>query len=111
MHRRKRHAAHHTAAVPSSTRLFGSGTAFTALMLVCAEKLVTVVVPSGFTLTTKANPSVVSLVRTGFVPAPSENMLKANVLSDVDTPSGELNAGPYILTSKRRLVPNVNPSK
>ena len=41
-----------------------------------------------------AKPSVVSLVSVGTVPAVSENMLKANVLPDVETPSGALSAGP-----------------
>jgi len=41
-----------------------------------------------------AKPSVVSLVNTGIVPAASEYMLKANVLPEVDTPFGELNAEP-----------------
>src|SRR5271169_6534429 len=58
------------------------------------EKFVTVVVPSRFTSTVKANPSIVSVVRAGIVPAASENILKANVLPEVDVPSGELNAGP-----------------
>jgi len=79
-------------AVPMRAPLLGSGT---ALMLVSGEKLTSVVVPSRFTLTMKANPSVVSLVRVGIVPAESENMLKANVLPEDEVPSGELNAGPY----------------
>ena len=58
------------------------------------RKFATVVVPFRFTSTVNANPSVVSVVRTGIVPAASENMLKANVLPEVDVPSGELNAGP-----------------
>src|ERR1035441_7383625 len=64
---------------------------------ICVEKLVTLVVSSRFTFTVNAKPSVVSLVNTGIVPAESENMLNANVLPEVDTPSGELNAGPYRL--------------
>jgi len=78
---------------------------------VCDEKEVTVVVPSRFTSTVKAKPSVVSLVSAGIVPAASENMLNANVLPDVDTPSGELRAGPNRLTSNERVEPKVNPSK
>ena len=41
-----------------------------------------------------AKPSVVSLVSAGTVPSASENMLNAKVLPDVETPSGELSAGP-----------------
>jgi len=78
-------------AVPSRAKVLGSGT---TPMVVCDEKLVTVVVPSRFTSTLKANPSVVSVVRAGIVPAAFENMLKANVLPDVEVPLGELSAGP-----------------
>jgi len=46
----------------------------------------------------KAKPSLIFIVRVGIVPAASENMLKANLLPEVDTPSGELNAGPSRLT-------------
>ena len=53
---------------------------------VCAEKFVTVVVPSRFTSIVTANSSVVLVVRTGIVPAASENMLKANVLPEVAVP-------------------------
>jgi hypothetical protein len=63
-------------------------------MVVCADEFVMRVVPSRLTSAVNANPSVVSVVRAGIVPAASENMLKANALPDVDTPSGELNAGP-----------------
>src|SRR5271157_234150 len=108
---RKRNAPHQASAVPSSRKSFGSGTVLAGLMVVSDEELVTVVVPSRFTSTVKANPFMVSLVSTGIVPAGSENMLKANVLPEVEVPSGELNAGPYRLTSKTRLVPYVNPSK
>src|SRR5271165_1447030 len=74
----------------------GSGTAGVVggTTVVCSEKLVTVVVPSRFTSTVKANPSVVFAVRTGVVPVASENMLKANVLPEVDVPSGVLKTGP-----------------
>ena len=75
-------------AVPSRAKVLGSGT---TPMVVCDAKLVTVVVPSRFTSTLKANPSV---VRAGIVPAAFENMLKANVLPDVEVPLGELSAGP-----------------
>jgi len=76
---------------------------------VCVEKFVTVVEPSRFTVTMKAKPSVVSVVRAGIVPAASENMLQANVLPEVATPSGELSAGPYRLRSNERVEPKVNP--
>ena len=66
--------------------------------VVCADEFVTVVDPSRFTSIVKAKPLTVSLVRTGMVPAASENMLKANVLPEVDFPSGELKAGPNRLT-------------
>ena len=79
--------------------------------MVSGEKLFTVVVPSRFTPTVKAKPSVVSVVRAGIVPAASENMLKANALPEVETMSGELRAGPLRLTAKEIVVPNVNPSK
>jgi len=46
------------------------------------------------TLMVAANPLVESVVSVGTVPAASENMLKANVLPDVETPSGAVNAGP-----------------
>jgi hypothetical protein len=58
------------------------------------EKFVGVVDPSRFTLSVTAKPSVVSEVSTGTVPAASENILKANKLPDVETPSGEFIAGP-----------------
>ena len=45
-----------------------------------------------------ANPAAIFVVRVGIVPAASENMLKANVVPDEDTPSGEFNAGPSRLT-------------
>src|SRR5260370_37630678 len=98
--------------VANSNKLHGSGTPLIpASPSFRDETLVTVVVPSRFTSTVKAHPCVASVVRAGMVPAGSENMLKANVLPEVEVPSGEVNAGPYRLTSKRRLVPNVNPSK
>ena len=83
-------------AAPTSIRLPGSGTADSGAntTVVCEEKLFTVVLPSRFTSIVNAKPSVVSLVRTGMVPAASENMLKANVLPEVETPSGESMAGP-----------------
>ena len=68
-------------------------------------------VPSRFPSVVKAKPFARSLVSTGIVPAASENMLNANVLPEVETPSGELSAGPYRLTLKARAVPKVNPSK
>jgi hypothetical protein len=78
-----------------STKPLGSGTAVTGLpMLVCDEKLVTVAVPSRLTSIVVANPSVRSDVSAGTVPAASENMLNANVLPEVDIPSGEFTAGP-----------------
>ena len=67
-----------------SGKLPGSGTAAVAgTTVVCAEELVTVVVPSRFTSIVKANPLVVSVVRAGIVPAGSENMLKANLLPEL----------------------------
>ncbi len=36
-------------------------------------------------------------------------MLKANVLPEVDTPSGELKADPYKLTLNERVEPKVKP--
>ena len=87
-----------------------NGTPFT-LMVTAGEKLVTVVVPSRFTFIVKANPSVGSLVSTGNVPAGSKNILKANVLPDVETPSGAFRAGPESVTSKEIVVPNVKLSK
>ena len=82
-------------AVPNRAKLLGSGTDDPAgVTVVSEEKFVTVVVPSRFTLTVKANPSVVSLVSAGIVPAALENMLKAKVLPDVAVPFGKLNAGP-----------------
>lgn len=71
---------------------------------VCAEKLVTVVVPSRLIAIKKANPSLVSVVRTGIVPAASENMLKANVLPEVETPSGELTAGLVTLATSQENI-------
>lgn len=83
------------AAIQTRVSVLGSGVVlFRGLTLVCVEKLFTVVVPSKFTLIVAANPSVVSVVNTGIVPAAFENMLNANVLPDVETPSGELKAGP-----------------
>jgi len=41
-----------------------------------------------------AKPLIVSAVRVGIVPAASENMLNANVLPEVETPSGALREGP-----------------
>jgi hypothetical protein len=79
---------------PNSMRLLGSGTALTRLIVVSTEELVAVVVPSRFTSTVNADPLVVSLVNAGIAPAASENMLNANVLPEVDVPSGELKAGP-----------------
>jgi len=50
-------------AIPMSAALLGSCTdAPTGAMLVCEEKLFTVVVPSGLTSAVKAKPSVVALV-------------------------------------------------
>ena len=95
IHCRKRNAPKKAKAAPSSTKLLGSGTPLgSELTMVCDEELVTVVEPSRFTSTVNANPSVVSVVRAGIVPAASEKMLNANVLPEVETPSGELNAGP-----------------
>src|ERR1035437_454062 len=96
---------------PPSKPVPGSGIVLTGATLVCAEKFVAVVVPSRLTPIVKANPSVVSLVRAGTVPAASANTLKANVLPEVDPPSGELNAGPNKLTVKERVEPYVNPWK
>ncbi len=47
-----------------------------------AEEFVTAVVPSRFTSTVKANPSVVSVVRAGIVPAASADQTKAKQASD-----------------------------
>jgi len=101
-----------TSALPDRIRLPGSGTPpgggddiIAGVTLVCAELSVTVVEPSRFTSMVKAVPKVVSVVSTGIVPAGSENMLKAKVLPEVDTPSGELSAGPYRLTAKEMVVP------
>ena len=69
----------------------------------------TVVDPSRLMSTVAAKPSVRSVVKAGTVPAASENMLKAKVLPEVDTPSGEFTAGPYNLTSKYISRPYVNP--
>ena len=75
--------------------VFGSVTgAFPCVTVVSVEKLFTVVDPSRFTSIVSAKPSVVSLVSMGMVPAGSENRLKANVLPDVETPSGAESAGP-----------------
>jgi hypothetical protein len=52
----------------------------------------------------KANPAAF-IVRAGIVPAASENMLKANVLPEDDTPSGELYAGPPRLASNDSAEP------
>ena len=100
-------AANPKLAIPAKRRLLvpGSGTPLVG------KKLVSVVVPSRFTFTVRAKPSVVLVVSTGIVPAVLENTLKAKVLPDVDTPSGELSAGPYRLTSKERVEPNVKPWK
>ena len=65
----------------------GSGTAGGAVAgstVICAERFVTVIVPLRFTSIVKANPSVELDVRVGIVPAVSENMLKENVLPEVD---------------------------
>src|ERR1700693_1792497 len=92
-------------AVPiSAVLLLGSGT---GLMPVSFEKLVTVVVPSRFTSIVAANPLVRSVVSAGTVPAGSKNMLNANVLPEVDVPSGELTADPNKLTSNEIVEPNV----
>jgi hypothetical protein len=80
--------------VANRTRLAGSGVATDETTLVSADGSVTVVVPSRFKFNAAAKPSVVSVVRTGTVPAESENMLNAKMLPDVDTPSGALSAGP-----------------
>jgi len=72
---------------------------------------VTEVLPSKFTLTVNANPLVVSFVSTGIVPPASENMLKANVLPEVDKPSGALCAAPKKLSVNESVLPKVNPSK
>ena len=80
--------------VANRRRLDGSGTVEDETMLVSVDGSVEVVVPSRFTFTVAAKPSVVSVVRAGTVPAGSENMLKAKMLPDVDVPSGELSAGP-----------------
>ena len=82
--------------------MLGSGT---PLIVVCIDEFATVVVPSRLIFTVAANPSTKSVVRTGTVPAASENMLKANALPDVEVPSGELRAGPYSLTSNERSEP------
>ncbi len=52
-----------------------------------------------------ANPFTLSVVSVGIVPAKSENILNANVLPEVDTPSGELIAGPPKSNSNDRLDP------
>ncbi len=84
--------------IPATRRaeLAGSGVVLVVVgsTAVCDEKLVKLVVPSRFTFTVKANPSAVSVVRAGTVPAASENILNANVLPEVETPSGALRAGP-----------------
>ena len=94
--------------IPNSAKVLGSGTVLTMPVLVSGEKLVRVVVPSRFVSTLKANPSVVLLVKTGVVPTASENMLNANVLPDVEVPSGEVKAGPNSETSNERFEPKVN---
>jgi hypothetical protein len=71
----------------------GSGVSADGTTLVSVDGSVGLVVPSRFTFTVAAKPSVESVVRAGIVPAGSENMLKANALREVDTPSGELTAG------------------
>ena len=78
--------------------------------LVCEEKSVGVVVPSRFTSTRSANP-LGSPVSAGTLPAASENMLKAKLVPEVDTPSGELNAGPNRAILKERVEPNLKPRK
>src|ERR1700730_15391225 len=96
----------HARQAARSARLLGSGTArLTGEMVVCDEKLVTVVVPSRFTSTMDANPLVTSVVRAGTVPAASENMLKANLLPDV--PPALLD----VLTSNESVVPYLKASK
>ena len=94
--RRKRKISQNPVA-PSgmSGKLLGSGTVLVACAtVVCAEEFVTEVVPSRLTPTVNANPLVASLVSVGIVPAASENILNANVLLEVETPSGELRARP-----------------
>ena len=92
--RRERKIPSKATAVPTRAKLPGSGTLLSGVTFVCDEKLVTVVDPSRFTSTVNANPSVVSVVSAGIAPATSENMLNANVLPEVETPSGALRAGP-----------------
>jgi len=94
----------------AAVRLLMAG-AEQSVIVTALEKFVTVVVPSRFTLTSNANPSVVSVVNAGSVPAASENMLKARVLPEVDTPSGELKAGPDNVKVKKTVEPYVNPWK
>jgi hypothetical protein len=79
--------------------------------LVSVEKFFKVVVPSRFTSTVTAKPSVVSLVSVGIVPAASENMLNAKELPEEDVPSGEVSAGPNKLTSNVSVAPYVKPVK
>src|SRR5260370_6884352 len=84
-------------AAAASPKLAGSGTAFcSGSTLVWREELVTKVVPLRLTSVVNANP-LGSLVNFGTVPAASENMLKANVLPDVDVPSAELKPVPQRL--------------
>jgi hypothetical protein len=78
--------------------------------VVCREKFDTLVVPSRFSSTVKAQPAALD-VSVGMVPAASENMLNANVLPEVETPSGELSAGPKRLTWNVSVEANVNPWK
>lgn len=102
---RRRRKIPKATAIPTNRLQLGSGTELAVMKSVAA------VVPSRFTLTTKANPLAESFVNTGVVPAASENMLNANVLPEVDVPSGEFRALPYRLTSKDSFESNVNPSK
>jgi hypothetical protein len=75
-------------------KLDGSGTALTFVITVSADGLFVKTVPPTFRARVPAKPLTVSEVRTGIVPAASENMLNANALPDMDAPSGEFTAGP-----------------
>ena len=109
LRRRKSTASQRTMRAIGAKALGSGAAALTGLMLVSDEKLVTEVVPSRLTSTVNAKPSVVSVVSAGVVPAGSENMLKANVVPEVDTPSGVLRAGPLRFKSNEIVLPKVNP--
>ena len=106
---RRHNATSKASAVAINARLPGSGTTLTGVTVVAIEKFVTEISPSKLIFARAANPSVRSVVSVGMVPAASENMLKANVLPELDVPSGVFTAGPKNLISNTRLEPNVKP--